>query len=194
MHKIAFSGIPGSGKTSILNEVKKILSLKSRIEDVPDLRLSSRFDFDQKPGFISQFFFISNQINEENIRSLSQPEYLLCDCSILDHWLKFQKFLAEKKTSSQIEEKNKLLNNLYHFWIPTYTVIFRIRVDSKELEKRLPKSDWRASEIDHSQPLDKLYGQIILADKINAIDIWNHKSIDESAQEVLKKIGELKLS
>ena len=81
MHKIAFSGIPGGGKTSILTEVKKILSLKSRVEDVPDIGLSSRFDFDQKAGFISQFFFISNQINEENIRSLSQPDYLLCDCS-----------------------------------------------------------------------------------------------------------------
>jgi deoxyadenosine/deoxycytidine kinase len=193
MHKIAFSGIPGSGKTSILTEVKKVLSFKSRIEDVPDLKLSSRFDFDQKAGFISQFFFISNQINEENIHSLSQPDFLLCDCSILDHWLKWQKFLAENKTNSQSEGKNKLLKNLYHFWITTYTIIFRIRVDSKELEKRLPKSVLRDHEIVHSQPLDKLYSQIILADQLQVIDIWNHKSIDESAQEILNKIGELKL-
>lgn len=193
MHKIAFSGIPGSGKTSILTEVKKILSFKSRVEDVPDIRLSSPFDFDQKAGFISQFFFISNQINEENIRSLNQPDYLLCDCSILDHWLKWQKFLAEKKTNGQIEEKNKLLKNLYQFWVPSYAVIFRIRVDSKELEKRIPKSGLRANEFRHSQPMDELYSQIILADQINAIDIWNHQSIDESAQEVLKKIADLKL-
>ena len=193
MHKIAFSGIPGSGKTSILTEVKKILSFKSRVEDVPDLRLSSPFDFDQKAGFISQFFFISNQINEENIRSLNQPDYLLCDCSILDHWLKWQKFLAEKKTNGQIEEKNKLLKNLYQFWVPSYTVIFRIRVDTKELEKRIPKSELRAHELRHSQPMDELYNQIILANKINAIDIWNHQSIDESAQEVPKKISDLKL-
>jgi len=193
MHKIAFSGIPGSGKTSILTEVKKILSFKSRVEDVPDLRLSSPFDFDQKAGFISQFFFISNQINEENIHSLNQPDYLLCDCSILDHWLKWQQFLAEKKTKSQIEEKNMLLKNLYEFWVPSYTVIFRIRVDSKELEKRISKSGLRAQELRHSQPMDELYSQIILVDQINAIDIWNHQSIDESAQEVLKKIADLKL-
>ncbi len=193
MHKIAFSGIPGSGKTSILTEVKKILSLKSRIEDVPDLRMSSRFDFDQKTGFISQFFFLSNQINEENIRSLSQPDYLLCDCSVIDHWLKWQKFLAEKKPGSQIEDKNTLLKNLYNFWITTYTVIFRIRVDSKELEKRLPTSGLHAHDIDLSQQMDALFGQIILDNQINAIDIWNQKSIDESAQEILKKISELKL-
>ncbi|MEI6614826.1 MAG: hypothetical protein WCL37_08000 [Chrysiogenales bacterium] len=193
MNKIAFSGIPGSGKTSILTEVKKILALKSRVEDVPDLRLSSPFDFDQKPGFISQFFFISNQINEENIRSLNQPDFLLCDCSLLDHWLKWQKFLSEKKNNGLMEEKNKLLKNLYQFWIPSYTVIFRIRVDSKELGKRIPKGGLRAIEIDLSQPMDELYSQFILADQINAIDIWNHQSIDESAQEVLKKISELKL-
>ena len=43
MHKIAFSGIPGSGKTSILAEVKKMLSLKSRVEDVPDLQAEQPF-------------------------------------------------------------------------------------------------------------------------------------------------------
>jgi deoxyadenosine/deoxycytidine kinase len=194
MHKIAFSGIQGSGKTAILSEVKKILSLKSRVEDVPDLRLSSPFDFDQKTGFVSQFFFISNQINEENIRSLNQPDYLLCDCSILDHWLKWKKFLAEKKTDGQSEEKNRLLDTLYRFWIPTYAVIFRIRVDGKELEKRLPKGGLRVHEPGHSQAIDTLYGQIIQADQIQALDIWNHQSVDESAQEVLKKIVDLKLS
>jgi hypothetical protein len=155
--------------------------------------LSSPFDFDQKAGFISQFFFISNQINEENIRSLNQPDYLLCDCSILDHWLKWQKFLAEKKSNGQIEEKNQLLKNLYHFWVPSYTVIFRIRIDSKELEKRIPKSGLRVYEPGLSQPMDELYSQIILTDQLNTIDIWNNQSIDESAQEVLKKIADFKL-
>ncbi|RQW03609.1 hypothetical protein EH223_09460 [candidate division KSB1 bacterium] len=117
----------------------------------------------------------------------------MCDCSILDHWLKWQKFLAEKKSGSQIEEKNNLLKSLYYFWITTYTVIFRIRVNSKELEKRLPASGLHAHDIDQCQQMDALYGQIILADQIHAIDIWNQKSIDESAQEVLKKISELKL-
>jgi hypothetical protein len=86
-----------------------------------------------------------------------------------------------------------LLKNLYEFWVPSYTVIFRIRVDSKELEKRIPKSGLRAQEIRQSQPMDALYDQIILADQINAIDIWNHQSIDEGAQAVLKKIADLKL-
>ena len=194
MHKIAFSGIPGSGKTSILAEVKKILSLKSRVEDVPDLTLNSPFDFDQKAGFISQFFFISNQINEENIRSLSQPDFLLCDCSLLDHWLEWQKFLGEKKAGGQAEEKNRLLENLYRFWIPSYTVIFRIRVDGKELEKRLAKAGLLIPMMrsTHSRRTN-CYGQIIQPTNSTPSISGITKSIDESAQEVLKQIGELKL-
>lgn len=194
MHKIAFSGIPGSGKTSILSEVKKILSLKSRVEDVPDLRLSNPFDFDQKAGFVSQFFFISNQINEENLRSLNQPDYLLCDCSLLDHWLKWRKSVAEKKANGRLEENNRLLETLYRFGIGSYAVIFRVRIDGKELEKRIPKSGLRDPELVDSAPMDKLYGQIIQTDRIHAIEVWNNRSVDESAQEVLKRIAELKLS
>ena len=107
--------------------------------------------------------------------------------------MKWQKFLDEKNTRSQAEEKVTLLKNLYYFWIPSYTVIFRIRVDGTELEKRIPKGSLHTHDLDHSQPLDKLYDQVITADRLNTLDIWNHKSIDESAQEVLKKISDLKL-
>lgn len=193
MHKIAFSGIPGSGKTSILAEVKKLLSLKFRVEEVQDLKLNSPFDFDQKSGFVSQFFFISNQINEENIRSLGRPDFLLCDGSLLDQWLEWQRFLAEKQGNGQMAEKNALLENLYRFWIPTYATTFRIRVDEKILKKRIPKAGLREYPLDHCLQLDELYGQIIQQDGLQSSDIWNHQSVDESAQEVMKQIADLKL-
>jgi deoxyadenosine/deoxycytidine kinase len=193
MHKIAFSGIPGSGKTSILAEVKKLLSLKFRVEEVPDLKLNSPFDFDQKAGFVSQFFFISNQINEENIRSLARPDFLLCDGSLLDQWLEWQRCLAEKQSNGQMAEKNALLENLYRFWIPTYAATFRIRVDVKILKKRVPKTGLREYPLDLCPQLDELYSQIIQLDRLRATDIWNHQSVDESAHEVMKQITDLKL-
>jgi len=193
MHKIAFSGIPGSGKTSIWAEVKKLLSLKFRVEEVPDLKLNSPFDFDQKAGFVSQFYFISNQINEENIRSLAHPDFLLCDGSLLDQWLEWQRFLTEKKSIGQLAEKNALLENLFRFWMPTYTTTFRIRGDAKILEKRAPKAEWREYPLERCPQLDELYDHIIEQDRIQAIDIWNHQSVDESAQEVMKQITNLKL-
>jgi deoxyadenosine/deoxycytidine kinase len=193
MHKFAFSGVPGSGKTSILAEVKKVLSFKYRVEEVPDLKLNSPFDFDQKSSFVSQFFFISNQINEENIHALPHPDFLLCDCSLLDKWLECQEFQAEKNGKSQTREKHELLERIFHFWIPTYTLTFRIRVDAKVLKKRITKVGLREYPLDRNQQLDELYGQTIQQERIKAFDIWNHQSVDESAQEVMMQIADMKL-
>jgi deoxyadenosine/deoxycytidine kinase len=193
MHKIAFSGIPGSGKTSILAEVKKMLSLKYRVEEVPDLKVNSPFDFDQKAGFVSQFFFISSQINEENIRSLSHPDYLLCDCSILDHWLEWQKALADKQDNGQMPEKHALLESLFRFWLPTYALAFRVRVDTNVLKKRVLKVGLKEYPLDRCQEQDERFGEIIKKNNMHAFEIWNHQSVDESAQEVMTRITEMKL-
>jgi broad-specificity NMP kinase len=193
MHKIAFSGIPGSGKTSILAEVKKMLSLKYRVEEVSDMKLNSPFDFDQRAGFVSQFFFISNQINEENIRSQGHPNFLLCDGSLLDHWLEWQRSLAAKPGNGQTAEKNALLEGLYRFWMPTYTQVFRIRADANMLKKRISKDGLREYALDCCQQLEANYDLVIQQDRINAFDVWNHQSVDESAQEVMRHITDLKL-
>jgi hypothetical protein len=193
MHKMAFSGVPGSGKTAILAEVKKLLALKYRVEEVPDLRPKSPFDFDQKPGFVSQFYFITSQINEENIQAQGHPDFLLCDGSLLDHWLEWQCSLAAKPGNGQMDEKNTLLENLYRFWLPTYTVIFRVRADAKVLKKRLATARLHEYPQDRSPQLDEQYGRIIQQDRVQAFDVWNHQTIDESAQEVMMHITDLKL-
>jgi broad-specificity NMP kinase len=193
MHKMAFSGIPGSGKTSILAEVKKLLALKYRVEEVPDLKLNGPFDFDHKAGFVSQFFFVTSQINEENIRTQGHPDFLLCDGSLLDHWLEWQLSLAAKPGNGQTAEKNALLEGLYRFWIPTYTLVFRMRADAKILKKRLSTAGLREYPLDRSLQLDELYSRIIQQDHIQAFDIWNHQTIDESAQEVMMHITDIKL-
>lgn len=193
MHKMAFSGVPGSGKTSILAEVRKLLALKYRVEEVPDLRLKSPFDFDQKPGFVSQFYFITSQINEENIRAQGHPDFLLCDGSLIDHWLVWQRSLAAKPGNGQASEKSALLESLYRFWLPTYAVVFRMRADAKVLKKRLSTAGLNEYPQDRSPLLDELYGRILQQDHVQAFDIWNHQSVDESAQEVMTHLAGLKL-
>ncbi len=193
MQKIAFSGIPGSGKTSILAEVKKLLSLKYRVEDVPDLKLNSPLDFDLKAGFVSQFFFVTSQINEENVRSQDHPDFLLCDGSILDYWLEWQRSLAEKSNNGQESGKNTLLENIYRFWLPTYAMVFRIRIDAKVLKKRKSKAGLREYSLDRSQQLDEQYNRMIQQDRVQSFDIWNHQSIDESAQEIMMHLADTKL-
>jgi broad-specificity NMP kinase len=193
MHKIAFSGIPGSGKTSILAEVKKLLSLKYRVEDVPDLKANGPFDFDQKTGFVSQFYFISNQINEENIRAQGHPDFLLCDGSLLDHWLEWQECLGQANGNGQAAERSALMECLYRFWLPTYAAVFRLRADAKVLKKRMPKSGMREYALERSQLADERYGRIIQQDRLPAFDVWNQQTIDESAQEVMVHLADMKL-
>lgn len=193
MNKIAFSGIPGSGKTSIMAEVKKLLSLKYRVEDVPDLRPNGPFDFDQKTGFVSQFYFITSQINEENIHAQGRPDFLLCDGSLLDHWQEWQGYLAEANGNCQAAERNALMEGLYHFWVPTYAAIFRLRADAKVLQKREPKAGLREYTPERSLQADERYGRIIQQDRLPAYDVWNHQTIDESAQEVMMHLADMKL-
>lgn len=192
MHKIAFSGIPGGGKTSILAEVKKLLSLKYRVEEVPDQRLNSPFDFNQRSGFTSQFFFFTGQINEENILAQARPDFLLCDGSLLDHWLEWRESPGASQGNGQAKERDALLESLYRFWMPTYEMIFRVRAEAKVLEKRLPKAGLKEYSLERSQQADENYGRILQQDRIPFFDVWNHQTIDESAQEVLVHLTDLK--
>ena len=193
MHKIAFSGIPGSGKTSILAEVKKLLALKYRVDDVPDLRPNSPFDFDHKTGFVSQFYFITSQINEENIRAQGRPDFLLCDGSLLDHWQEWQGCLPEANGNGQAAGRSALLECLYRFWLPTYAAVFRLRADPKVLKKRMPRSGLREYPLERSQMADERYGRIIQQDRLPSFDVWNQQTIDESAQEVMVHLADMKL-
>ena len=98
MVKIAFSGVPHCGKTSILAEVKKILALKFRVAELEDLSARNPFDIEApKAGFASQFFFMTTQINEENVRSQEHADALLCDRSVLDQWIYWRKSLGEEE-------------------------------------------------------------------------------------------------
>jgi broad-specificity NMP kinase len=193
MHKIAFSGIPGSGKSSILAEVKKLLSLKYRVEDIPDLKANGPFDFDMKTGFVSQFYFITSQINEENIRAQGRPDFLLCDGSLLDHWLEWQDCLGGGEGNGQPTERIAMMDRLYRFWLPTYAAVFRLRADAKVLKKRLPKAGLKEYALERSQQADERFGRLIQQEHLPAFDVWNHQTIDESAQEVMVHLADLKL-
>ncbi len=190
MIKISFSGFSGSGKTSLMAEVKKILSLKSRVETIEELKGKNPFDSDKKSCFVSQFFFISTQINEENRKALAPLDYLLCDQSVLDQWIYWNSYLSQKEMIPQLEEKNNLLKSLYQFWIKTYDLIFLIRMDLNELEKRDIANEIRITDVEYIKKIEELYKKAIQEDNLKVIEIWNNNTIDESALEIIKEISE----
>jgi len=192
MIKISFSGFSGSGKTSLLTEVKKILSLKSKVDSIDKIKGKNPFDDDKKSYFISQFFYISTQVNEENIKAMTPLDYLLCDQSVLDQWIYWRHYIADKEITPQLEEKNNILKSIYHFWINTYDLIFLIRMDLKELEKREITNEFRVADLQYIMKTEELFKEAVKEDNLKIIEIWNNNSIDESAHEIIKTISEYK--
>jgi len=190
MIKIAFSGSLGSGRTSLMTEGKKILSLKYDADAVEDMTQKNPFDTDKKSSFISQFFYVTNQINEENVRSMASPDILLCDGCVLDSWIGWMKYIEDLEGSPQLEEKNQLLRSLYRFWIKTYDLIFFIRVDPQELEKRKEQESLALPDMDYLKELESLYLNTITEDGLDVIEIWNNTSVDEGAHHIIKHISE----
>ncbi len=194
MIKISFSGISGSGKTSILTEVKKILSLKYKVCSIDEINGKNPFDNDKRSTFVSQFFYMSTQVNDENIHSITPSDFLLCDRSVLDQWIYWKSHISDKDMTSQLEKKNNVLNNIYQLWIKTYDLIFFIRMDLKELDNREFNTEFRTIEPEYIKKTEESFLEAIKEDNLNVIDIWNNSTIDESAHKIIKAISEYKES
>jgi len=192
MIKISFSGISGSGKTSLLKEVKKILSLKYRVDHVPEISGKNPFDNDKKSSFISQFFYLSTQINDENVHIINPLDYLLCDRSILDQWIYWKSSVIDKELTGNLEVKNNILEDLYRFWIKTYDLIFLIRLDLKKLDAREFDKELRKIDSEYIKQREEIYLKTIKDDNLKVFEIWNNNTIDESAQQIMKTISEYK--
>lgn len=195
MIKISFSGYAGSGKTSLMNEVKKILSLKSRVETIEQLNGKNPFDCDKKSCFASQFFYMTNQINQENIKAGESVDYLLCDQSLLDQWIFWKNYISCKEMNPKLQEKHDLMRNIYQFWIRSYDLIFNIRIDYNELKKRKFANEFRSPDLDYIKRIDELFKPTIEEDDLShVVEIWNNYTIDESAHEIVRIISEYKVN
>ncbi len=194
MIKISFSGISGSGKTSLLQEVKKILALKYKVNSVEEINGKNPFDNDKRSSFVSQFFYFSSQVNEENIHAIFPADFLLCDRSVLDQWIYWRHYVSDKEMTRALEEKHTLLKNLYQFWIQTYDMIFLIRMDLKEFDIREFNTEFRTTDLDYIKKTEELFLETIKEDNLNVIEIWNNNTIDECAQKIIEMISDYKNS
>lgn len=190
MIKISFSGISGSGKTSLLNEVKKVLSLKYQVVSVDEISGKNPFDADRKSSFISQFFYFTTQINEENIHAMAPADYLLCDRSILDQWIYWKSYIMAKDMTPQLEEKHRILEKLYRYWITTYDLHFLIRVDLDQMDTRDMNKEFRKISSDYVKQREKIFLDTIEEDKVKVFEIWNNNTVDESAHRIIQIISE----
>lgn len=188
--KISFSGTPKSGKSSLLEEVKKILSLKYNVEAVDEISPKNPFDDNQKSEFRSQFFYMTTQVNDENIKNLKAPDLLLCDRSVLDQWIYWKKHIKNQNITPLLEEKNKLLETIFQFWMKTYDLVFFIRLDTREYEKRNTGNEFREVTSEYVKETEALFSEAIEDYNLKVHEIWNNNSLDESAQQIIQIISE----
>jgi thymidylate kinase len=194
MIKISFSGISHCGKTSLVSEVKKILSLKDKVGTIEEINGKNPFDNDIRSSFISQFFYLTTQINEENSQSINPLDFLLCDRSILDQWIFWKKNITGKEMTPELKEKDDLLKNLYQFWIKTYDLIFFIRVNLEDLHNREIQSEFQTTDLEHLKKTEEIFMETIKEDNLDVIEIWNNSTIDEGAYRIIKAISDYKES
>lgn len=190
MLKISLSGLPGAGVNALLLETRKIMGLKYRVEVVDPVRLKNPFDNSSHSGFISCFFDISTQINEENTRSISHPDLLACNRSVLDHWVFWKREIRSKTRTSQLEKKIALIQHLTSYWMPSYDRHFLLRLDLSVLQERLGPVASREYALDDLKELDEVYQQVIREMDIQVIEIWNNGSIDETTQKLVAALGD----
>jgi len=193
MVKVALSGISQCGKTSIFNEVCKILALKYRVEFVENVAIANPFDEDKKTGFASHFFSMTAQINTENVKSLTHPDILVCDRSLLDLWIEWRMDSGSRELTDSQKHKDRLLRNIYKFWIPTYQLIFHVRADVQHLEKRLAGNEAVPFTGDSLRQTEKRFLEMIVADHLPAVEVWNHCTVDESAQQAVQALVDRRL-
>ncbi len=193
MVKIAFSGAPRCGKTSIMAEVKKILGLKFRVAEVEDQTARNPFDVERKAGFASQFFFMTTQINEENCRAQELADALLCDRSVLDQWAYWRKYLAEQEMTPLRRDQDALLEHICGFWAKTYDLIVHVRAAPQVLAGRPGPDEARVAEPADAQQIEALLLRAIGDERLRTLEIWNHQTVDEAAHRVIREIQDLAL-
>lgn len=192
MLKISFSGFNGSGKTTLLTEVKKILGLKYKVEYCDELMGKNPFDDAQRFDFISLFYLFSMQVNEENIKEMSRADFLLCDQSVLDYWIHWQSFFKDREKTPLLLEKNAILENLYRFWIRSYDLLFWIRMDLKTMSQREIADELRIIDVDGIKRYEDILKETVQDSHLKLIEIWNNKSVDESAHTIIRHIYDYK--
>lgn len=190
MIKIAISGIPNAGTSSLVEEVGKILALKHRVAFVEDISRGHPFNADQTFSFPVQFYCLSSQIVQEHLKSGDLPDILICDRCVLDYWIFWKKYSSHMEKEPSLERKESLLSSLYRFWIASYDVLVRVRIDPKTIESRAQRNQFESLSLDELHEIEEWFLRTIQEDGLKVMEVWNHQTIDECAQQIVRGITE----
>ncbi len=191
MKKISLSGSIGCGKSVLAQEVQKILTLKYKVTLLNDINHRSPFDSNKQSSFVSRFFNLTSQINEENIKTQNESDVMLCDSSAVDQWIKWLHYYESLEHTESSEQKHETMAHLANFWLPTYDIVFTIHSDVKKYEERFTESPVSEKDLVNIRETDQLYSKVLENNCKKTIDIWNNSSVDESAFRIVECITDI---
>jgi nicotinamide riboside kinase len=173
--KIAIIGTHGSGKTTIINELARELSLKNEnFAILPEVPGRCPLPINREGDLKSQMWIMARQIAEE-LELEHKHEIIICDRSIIDEYI-YTLDACERQNT----EMPKWLESLFLEHAPTYDFLFKTKMNPAYL-----KHDG-IRDIDHRW-------QKQIEDKFNEIlethNIWHHKLPEKNSTEyILNKI------
>jgi len=152
--KIAVSGSHGVGKTTLVKAILYFLKKDGYIVDeVTEVAREARrkgFSLNELATYDTQMWIVHRQICRELEEIQDNPDFLVCDRSIMDncaytHYLKLQKIITKEQLKSIIR--------IMKWWIPTYDTIFlvspipRTRIEDDGVRSTDKKFQWRIHNI-----------------------------------------------
>jgi thymidylate kinase len=184
---ITFSGIDGSGKTSIVNEIARYIP-ESKVIHIIQFRLINKIFIKKNKSKRNHDLKNKSIIGLVNIILLYLDAIIFKIFFILsDNNLILDRYFYDLIASHNLRHGNsKLLNPIYYI-IPAPTIAFYITVESKVAQKR-EKEDMHSIHYFHK--LKKIFKKITL--KHGLIEIHN-SNLNDTLKEIKKIINHKKL-
>ncbi|BDU67784.1 MAG: deoxyguanosine kinase [Candidatus Tyloplasma litorale] len=168
MKRVAIIGTPGIGKTTILNELKKICGnqLKFNVEEEKYSYLEKAYKDMKKWSFIMQMDFLMLRLRTLHYsyqEKLENINAIIFDRSFIDDYI-YAKQAFQKNWISQknFEEYKSLFNNFVNLSVSenfNYDLIIILTEDEKgdAAKRRIKRNRFIEKQLDHFEEIDEVY-------------------------------------
>jgi thymidylate kinase len=195
MKKIAFVGAHGTGKTTVVKTIKRILEAEGySVESTKEAARSCPFQLDANANFASQFYILSTQINEENAAALKDPDFILADRCALDslvYWnlIKEKEFKKTLETSI-VRNQSAAMEALFKSVINEFDLIFYFKISEFEWLRRNPSDGVRSTDLNWYATVSDAFDSFIKKRQVKVVEISSDSSLQEIVETVMGVIND----
>ena len=156
MIKVAITGVQGSGKTTIVKQIVAELSNygKAIMFEEPARKCNSPINTETT---IKSQEFIWNEHVLSELRSIQKnPDYLICDRTLMDNLVYYKRMLITKGIQSESFDSKYLLTVPY---MKTYDIIIRLPLNKERILNA--DDNIRDKDIKFAVEIDRLFDDMV---------------------------------